>query len=118
MVSSACYRADGTQVGIEGKVGRLCWFFIVMFIIGIITNILYIYYTIPDYKRKGRIKILIISVINIIIDIISIYYLYQWCKMCRGLQIYLIILVITSMIRLFEMFYIFDGPSDYMMSIL
>ena len=33
MVSSACYRADGTQVGIEGRVGRLCWFFIVVVIL-------------------------------------------------------------------------------------
>lgn len=113
MVSSACYRADGTQVGIEGRVGRLCWFFIVMFIIGIITNLFYVGSTIPKLKRKNSMKILIVSIVNIIIDIVSIYFLYQWCKMCRGLQIYLIIFVITIIIRLFQMFVIFDGPRDY-----
>jgi len=118
MVSSACFRSDGTQVGVEGRVGRMCWFVIALFVLAIITNLFYVGSTIPKLKRKNSMKILIVSIINIIIDMVSIYFLYQWCKMCRGLQIYLIILVITSMIRLFEMFYIFDGPSDYMMSIL
>lgn len=113
MVSSACIRSDGTQVGVEGRVGRLCWFVIALFVLGIITNLFYVGSTIPKLKRKNSMKILIVSIVNIIIDMVSIYFLYQWCKMCRGLQIYLIIFVITTIIRLFQMFVIFDGPRDY-----
>ena len=66
MVSSACVRSDGTQVGVEGRVGRMCWFVIALFVLGIITNLFYVGSTIPKLKRKNSMNILIVSIINII----------------------------------------------------
>ncbi len=115
-VSSKCQQItgpDGEIIYIGDRVGTICWIFIIIKVIFVITNIVSIFSQFNKHKRKRNMKGVIVSSVNIFIDMFFIFLTYKWCKLCRGLQVYFLVLFLSVCIRLFEMYVVFDGFEDY-----